>query len=640
MYLSCAVLLICVLLHCSIAVNKLTMEYRDLGSCNMRFYRGPAARSSSLRAKAESNSSGPSTSLRAAYRVVWLLVFAGIFLSFNSEAEAQSDPAPYGNHDGATCQVFTGWACDDSNPTKPVTLHFYDGWGFTAGYGNYIGSVLANQSRGDVAAAGFCRGNAYHGFTFTWPDRRADGKLIKDGQPHTIVAYALGIDGNGNRNGAVVNIWNTGKSVTCGDDGGALRAADTSAVGGTCGYFADVHTNANIDQSTKDGIEFMGCRLVLGGYPCGGPNEPCDSYNSPYFRPSKNISRGQLAKIVVNAHDYDRYYPWTRGQVFTDVKPGDPFYDYAHIAWFYGLMDVPKGTTCGVYPQPCEFKPGISATRAEAAYAIITATQYDDAAFLLRHNVTPSFADVNTWDPEYMSIEIGYRRGLWSGYSGSLFNPSHPLTRAQFSKMSTNARFYHVGIPGYSNLTPYRGSPNFEYGAGFNPPRPTDLRTIPSGELLAAQVDTAINSFKMKSVGVLWTPEHKNWLHTFPDGLTPAWESSGAYDVDGTHPCPPGHFGTTFVLNFPSGFVQYENLPPCTFRVIIANPGGIVANSPQYGAEYWWIAPNSTSGRIQTASVMVSCPSGVCGRDIQRADLLAHFCYTVGSNVVRCATNP
>jgi plastocyanin len=39
---------------------------------------------------------------------------------------------------------------------------------------------------------------------------------------------------------------------------------------------------------------------VMGGYPCGGENEPCDDQNRPYFRPFANVTRGQASKIVAN----------------------------------------------------------------------------------------------------------------------------------------------------------------------------------------------------------------------------------------------------------------------------------------------------------------------------------------------------
>ncbi|HET6260755.1 MAG TPA: S-layer homology domain-containing protein, partial [Chloroflexia bacterium] len=48
-------------------------------------------------------------------------------------------------------------------------------------------------------------------------------------------------------------------------------------------------------------IEALASRGYIGGYPCGGPGEPCGPGNSPYFRPGNGATRGQLSKIVSQA---------------------------------------------------------------------------------------------------------------------------------------------------------------------------------------------------------------------------------------------------------------------------------------------------------------------------------------------------
>lgn len=40
---------------------------------------------------------------------------------------------------------------------------------------------------------------------------------------------------------------------------------------------------------------------LISGYDCGGPGEPCDDANRPYFRPSDPITRAQVVKIVMLA---------------------------------------------------------------------------------------------------------------------------------------------------------------------------------------------------------------------------------------------------------------------------------------------------------------------------------------------------
>jgi hypothetical protein len=39
---------------------------------------------------------------------------------------------------------------------------------------------------------------------------------------------------------------------------------------------------------------------VMSGYPCGGPGEPCDPQQRPYFRWANPVTRAQAAKIVAN----------------------------------------------------------------------------------------------------------------------------------------------------------------------------------------------------------------------------------------------------------------------------------------------------------------------------------------------------
>jgi hypothetical protein len=40
---------------------------------------------------------------------------------------------------------------------------------------------------------------------------------------------------------------------------------------------------------------------VISGYACGGPGEPCDAYSRPYYRPSVDVNRQQMAKFVDQA---------------------------------------------------------------------------------------------------------------------------------------------------------------------------------------------------------------------------------------------------------------------------------------------------------------------------------------------------
>ncbi len=49
-------------------------------------------------------------------------------------------------------------------------------------------------------------------------------------------------------------------------------------------------------------VRCLACRGIVGGYPCGGPFEPCvGPANRPYFRPNNNATRGQMSKIAAQA---------------------------------------------------------------------------------------------------------------------------------------------------------------------------------------------------------------------------------------------------------------------------------------------------------------------------------------------------
>ncbi|HET6260990.1 MAG TPA: S-layer homology domain-containing protein [Chloroflexia bacterium] len=61
--------------------------------------------------------------------------------------------------------------------------------------------------------------------------------------------------------------------------------------------FSDVYPGSTYYEY----IETAFCHNMIGGYPCGGPGETCDSQNRAYFREGTNATRGQISKIVCTA---------------------------------------------------------------------------------------------------------------------------------------------------------------------------------------------------------------------------------------------------------------------------------------------------------------------------------------------------
>jgi hypothetical protein len=125
-------------------------------------------------------------------------------------------------------------------------------------------------------------------------------------------------------------------------------------------------------------IERLSMHAVMGGYPCGGEGEPCDSEQRPYFRPYNNATRGQLSKIVSNAAGFSGT---PSGQTFTDVPPGHPFYDWIERL---AAAEIMGGYKCGGEGEPCDdeqrpyFRPFNNVTRGQAAKIVANTFWLDD----------------------------------------------------------------------------------------------------------------------------------------------------------------------------------------------------------------------------------------------------------------------
>jgi hypothetical protein len=97
---------------------------------------------------------------------------------------------------------------------------------------------------------------------------------------------------------------------------------------------------------------------IISGYNCGtGCLE---------FRPGNNVTRGQLAKIVVLAQHWEITPPTT--PTFRDMAPGDPFYGEVETAYAHNII---SGYACGT---GClEYRPGNNATRGQISKIVYLA---------------------------------------------------------------------------------------------------------------------------------------------------------------------------------------------------------------------------------------------------------------------------
>lgn len=197
-------------------------------------------------------------------------------------------------------------------------------------------------------------------------------------------------------------------------------------------------------------VRCLTCKGIIGGYPCGGQGEPCNSTNDPYFRPNNHITRGQIAKIVSEAAGFTEE---PGPQAYEDVPEGSPFYAYINRLSNRGLVG---GYPCGQVPdEPCigpgnrpYFRPNTGATRGQLAKIVATAASINDP-------VSGQFyADVPPTNPFYVWIERLTACGAMGGYPCGT-RPSEPcddqdrpyfrwaadITRGQASKIVTNTFF-------------------------------------------------------------------------------------------------------------------------------------------------------------------------------------------------------
>lgn len=151
-----------------------------------------------------------------------------------------------------------------------------------------------------------------------------------------------------------------------------LRGQLTKMVANSAGFLEPISGQMYTDVPPSETfylyIERMTRRGLVAGYPCGTvPEEPCDEQSRPYFRPVASATRGQISKIVANGASFTEQ---PGDQIYEDVPPGSPFYDYINRLSRRGVM---SGYPCGSVGEPCGqdgkpyFRPNKLATRGQTS---------------------------------------------------------------------------------------------------------------------------------------------------------------------------------------------------------------------------------------------------------------------------------
>ncbi len=215
-------------------------------------------------------------------------------------------------------------------------------------------------------------------------------------------------------------------------------------------------TFADVDQSNTfyTFIRCLACRGIVGGYPCGGPNEPCPG---TYYRPNNNVTRGQVSKIVSESAQFSDPVPSTQ-QTFEDVAPGSTFALWVERLSTRGIIG---GYPCGGPFEPCVapdnrpyFRPNNNVTRGQLSKIVSGAAGYTETP------TVQTFEDVAVGSTFYVYVERMASRAIIGGYpcggafepcvapdNRPYFRPNNNATRAQLAKIAANTFFPNCQTP-------------------------------------------------------------------------------------------------------------------------------------------------------------------------------------------------
>jgi hypothetical protein len=201
-------------------------------------------------------------------------------------------------------------------------------------------------------------------------------------------------------------------------------------------------------------VRCLACRGIVGGYPCGGPGEPCPG---TYYRPANNVTRGQVSKIVSESAGFNDPVPSTQ-QTFQDVAPGSTFQ-----LWVERLAgrNVIGGYACGGAFEPCVapdnrpyFRPNNNVTRGQLSKIVAGAAGWTETP------TAQTFEDVPPSNTFYVYAERVASHGVVGGYAcggagepcvapdnRGYFRPANNATRGQLSKIAASAFFPNCQTP-------------------------------------------------------------------------------------------------------------------------------------------------------------------------------------------------
>jgi hypothetical protein len=226
----------------------------------------------------------------------------------------------------------------------------------------------------------------------------------------------------------------------------ATVAASGTVVSGATGTATAVATACTItfpDNNPGDTfyeyIQCLACKGVVTGYPDG------------MFHAERNITRGQISKIVSNSAGFNED---PGDQIYQDVPPGSPYYAYINRLTNRGIMSgypCPERPAGGCSPDnPVIFLPNANATRGQLAKIVSNAANFNEAMSGQYYADVPPTGQGSQFYEWIMRLT---NRGVMSGYACGgpgetcdaqnrpYFRWNAQVTRGQASKIVANTFF-------------------------------------------------------------------------------------------------------------------------------------------------------------------------------------------------------
>jgi len=187
------------------------------------------------------------------------------------------------------------------------------------------------------------------------------------------------------------------------------------------GGFVDVSK----DHEAYEEINYLVSLGVIKGY---------TENSKTYYKPYNNVTRGQVAKMVVIASGNKPLV--VNKSSFSDVTVGTELSGYVERAIQLGLF---KTNTKG------QFLPNKPLTRDEMSYVLTKAFKLDTSEY---ENIDSPFVDVGITNPYVTYVNTVYYNGIAQG-SGKNYNPNNQMTRAQFALFVARAKSekYRLELP-------------------------------------------------------------------------------------------------------------------------------------------------------------------------------------------------